>query len=369
MSEAHHFLAREDLQVLLDALREKGYRCIGPVVHDGAVVFDEIRSVEQLPRGLRQVQGPGHYRQEETGGERLFAWANGPQGLKPWLFPPREILWACRRGDDGRLHFEETAAEAEPLAVIGARPCDIAALYIHDRHFRHGPRADPRYRARRLGLFMVAVNCTHPAETCFCASTGDGPEATYGYDLALTELDDGFVVRVHTQRGEELLQGLAVAPAGAEREAAATEALRAAAQGQSRRLPGRDLRAPLQSRLGAEHWQAVGERCLACGNCTSVCPTCFCHRHGVAGDLDLDTERMERAWDSCFTQEHSYIHGLTLRPDTASRYRQWLVHKLATWHDQYGRSGCVGCGRCITWCPVGIDITEEAARLCAGGHD
>ncbi len=362
MSEERLFLPREGLQRLLDELARRGYRCIGPVVRDGAIVFDEIGSADRLPRGVEQEQAPGRYRLRQAGHDRVFAWANGPQGIKPWLFAPHEVLWRMEQNEDGPA-FVPAPEPAGSLAVIGLRPCDIAALYLQDHHFLHGIQADSFYRARRSELLVVAVNCTHPAATCFCASTGDGPGARFGFDLALTELDDGFLVQPHSGRGMELARALGLGPAGAERVRAGDAALARAAR-QQRALPARDLREPLYARLGAAHWHEVGERCLACGNCTAVCPTCFCHREWDEGGLDLDRSEHVRGWDSCFTSVHSHIHGLTLRPDTASRYRQWLVHKLGTWHEQYGRSGCVGCGRCIAWCPVGIDITEEVARLC-----
>jgi ferredoxin len=249
------------------------------------------------------------------------------------------------------------------------RACDLAALALQDQHFLEGPYPDPGYRARRAGLLIVAVHCSHPAETCFCASTGDGPRATTGFDLALHELDDGFVVETGSARGEVLCAALPLGPVtGAQRIAAAAQ-LEAAAARQTRRLPSRNLRAALFANLEHPRWEDVAARCLACGNCTSVCPTCFCHAEFDVPQADGTAAARGRHWDSCFTRDHSYIHGLTIRPDRRTRYRQWLVHKLGSWHDQYGRSGCVGCGRCISWCPVGIDLTDEATAVCAGGGD
>ena len=110
-------------------------------------------------------------------------------------------------------------------------------------------------------------------------------------------------------------------------------------------------------------WDNVASRCLACANCTMVCPTCFCSTVDDGTSLDLREAWRDRRWDSCFTLEHSHMHSGPVRSSTKSRYRQWMTHKLASWIDQFGTSGCVGCGRCITWCPVGIDITEEVSAI------
>ncbi|RMD69374.1 MAG: sulfite reductase subunit A [Gammaproteobacteria bacterium] len=355
------FLPREKLQVLLDALREEGYRCLGPQVRDGAIVYDDLDDVGDLPRGVRDSQGPGRYRLDTADDPYCFAWADGPQALKPLVFAPREVLWKARR-EGARIGFSEVVPEAEPLAVIGVRACDLAALNIQDKHFLHSAFPDPYYRKRR-GLFLVAVHCTHPAETCFCASTGDGPKATFGYDLALSELEDGFLVEARSAKGQRIFDRLPLEEATPGQVEAAEAVIREAAQRQVRSLPSRNLKETLFARLDHPRWEEVGNRCLACGNCTSVCPTCFCHAEVEVPALGGEETTHVREWDSCFTAGHSYIHGLVLRDSTRLRYRQWLTHKLGSWHDQYGRSGCVGCGRCITWCPVGIDITEEVSAI------
>ena len=360
------FLARGELQGLLDALRATGRRVIGPTLRDGAIVLDEVSRVQALPRGVGVSQSPGRYRVEDRGDERLFAWANGPQALKPLVFAPRESLWRARQGEDGLLAFEACTPSAERLAVIGARACDLAALELTDRHFLDGPDPDVWYRARREGLFLVAVDCSHPAETCFCASTGDGPHAGGGFDLALTELDDGFVVRSASAEGAAVCASLTLTLVTDDHRAAVAAQARDAAAAQRRALPGRDLSEVLFANLEHPRWDAVAGRCLACGNCTAVCPTCFCHACASEPALDGTESEQLREWDSCFTQRHCVMHGYKVRPHIRQRYRQWLTHKLGGWHAQYGRSGCTGCGRCIAWCPSGIDLTEEAAAVCAG---
>lgn len=359
------FLARADLQRLLDALRSSGYRCIGPTVRDAAIVYDDVRDADALPAGWRDCQAPGQYRLTREQDGRCFAWATGPQALKPLVFAPHEVRWEVRYDDRGAPAFAAAPEPVEPTAVIGVRACDLAALDLQDRHFL-GAFPDARYRRRREALFLIAVNCTHPAATCFCASTGDGPAATRGYDLVLDELDAGFVVTAATVAGRNLLEHLPLTPASdAQRAQAATE-IEAARRVQIRSLPSRDLKDRLFAQLDHPRWEDVAARCLACGNCTAVCPTCFCFSGSDETAADGASARHVRDWDSCFTAGHGYLHGFNVRADTRLRYRQWLTHKLGGWHDQYGRSGCVGCGRCITWCPVGIDITEEAGAICGG---
>lgn len=361
------FLPRASFQSLLDALHQAGYRCVGPKVQDGAIVYDTLRGIGELPLGIRDAQAPGRYRLEQTASPRHFSWANGPQALKPFVFAPREPLWRSERSTGGEIHFSEIRPPADLIAVVGVRACDVAALRLQDRHFLEGPFPDPGYAARRKNLFLIVVHCTQPADTCFCVSTGDGPCATQGFDLALSELDDGYLVQSGSDKGGAIAARLPLLPAtDAQRQTADREAREAARQ-QTRSLPSRNLRDALFANLEHPRWENVAERCLSCGNCTSVCPTCFCHSGSDETALDGRQSLHARQWDSCFTQGHSYIHGMTIRPDTRTRYRQWLTHKLGSWHDQYGRSGCVGCGRCIAWCPVGIDITVEAEEICGGG--
>ena len=362
------FLSRERLASLFDVLRAARYRIVGPKVKDGAIVFETITSAVELPRGVRDDQQPGQYRLRDTGDQRMFAWANGPQAIKPLVFAAHEPLWTASGEGNRSIQFRETLPEPEPVAVIGARPCDLAALAIQDRHFMEGTTPDPYYAARRERLFLVALHCTHPAATCFCNSTGDGPGAISGFDLVMTELDEGFIVGSGSPKGKDVLARLPTEPASPAQLTAADQVVEHAAEVQSRKLPGRDLRAGLFANLEHPRWEQVAGRCLSCGNCTMVCPTCFCHSEGEMPRLDGKESLHYRQWDSCFTQGHSYIHGFVIREETRMRYRQWLTHKLGSWHDQFGRSGCVGCGRCITWCPVGIDITEEAAAIVGEGE-
>jgi ferredoxin len=269
---------------------------------------------------------------------------------------------------EGEVVLSEPPEDPVPVALIGARPCEVAALGILDRVLRDSRVPDDRYAARRDGAFIVAVECGTPSSTCFCTSMGTGPAAAAGYDLALTELagpvdgERAYYVRVGSVAGAETL---AQVPHGAADDSVRS-GRRAVVDGASERmgrsLDTEDLPALLARNLEHPRWGEVAERCLSCGNCTLVCPTCFCSDVKDVSDVSGAVER-QRRWASCFDLEHSYLHGGSVRPTTSSRYRQWMTHKLSTWWDQFDESGCVGCGRCIAWCPVGIDITEEAAAI------
>ena len=358
---------RAGLQALFEALARRGYTLIGPTVRQRAVVYDEIRSVDDLPAGMVDEQDGGTYRLGASGDGALFAHAVGPNSWKNHLFPPRLRLWRARRDEAGALEVEEEPTPDRPMAFIGVRSCDLHAIGVQDRTFAGGAHVDRDYVARREGCFIVAVNCGRAVSTCFCASMGTGPKAESGFDLALTELldDQGhrFVAEVGSDRGADVLGEVATRPAAPHDERGAAAAVERAAAQQVRALDTTDIRELLYENLEHPRWDDVADRCLSCGNCTQVCPTCFCSTVEDVTDLAGQEAEHVRVWDSCFSLEHSHLHGGSVRGTTRSRYRQWMTHKLATWIDQFGTSGCIGCGRCIAWCPVAIDITEEVAAI------
>ena len=352
-----YMLERDGLDRLLHALGGRGFRLVGPVLRDGAICYDEIASAADLPAGWTDEQDGGTYRLRRREDDALFGYNVGPQSWKKFLFPPSARL----------LPPPEEDAAAPKFAFIGVRACELRAIGIQDRVFLGGRHPDPQYAMRREDAFIVAVNCGQAGGTCFCTSMDAGPRATEGFDLALTELTAGrrFLAETGTGRGEEIIAELGCDPASSAEEGAARAVTDATAAAMVKAMPDVDLHGLLLSNLEHPRWDDVAARCLSCGNCTMVCPTCFCFSvedtSGLAGE---DPER-HRSWDSCFTMDHSYLHGGAVRASTRSRYRQWMTHKLATWIDQFGTSGCVGCGRCVTWCPVGIDITEEVAAIAA----
>ena len=358
----------ETMEMLVASLKNQGYIVLGPTVQDGAIVFDQINSAADFPHGMTDEQQPGTYRIKQRNDRALFGYAVGPKSPKGFLFPSLFRLFSVTKEDH---QFRVAPGSQEPkappkYALVGVRPCELHAIFLQDNVFMNQVFKDKAYQAVRENLFIVVVNCGQPASTCFCSSMQTGPKSKNGFDLALTEVVvDGhyFVVETGSQRGRKLMAGIPHREASEVDRREADRTIRSAEQSIKRTLETTGLKELLQKNTDHPRWDDVGKRCLTCANCTMVCPTCFCVNVEDVTDLTGATAERWRSWDSCFTIDFSYIHGGSLRMSAKSRYRQWMTHKLANWVDQFGTFGCVCCGRCITWCPVGIDLTEEAKQI------
>ncbi len=360
-------LALDGLQALIAGLASRGYQVIGPTLRDGAIVYDTLSGLADLPAGWTDQQDAGRYRLEQRPDQALFGYAVGPHSWKRFLHPPIERMWQARREGDGGFVVLQAKEAASKLAFIGVRSCEVHAIAIQDRVLIDGPYPDTAYRNRRHDNFIVAVNCGEAGGTCFCVSMNTGPKVEAGFDLALTELMDGedhqFLVEVGSAIGSAVLAELPRGSASPEQLDAAEAVVNRTASQMGRHLDTNGLKELLQENPTHKQWDDVAARCLTCANCTMVCPTCFCTTVEDHTDLTGQTAERVKRWDSCFSLDFSYIHGGSVRTEGKSRYRQWMTHKLASWIDQFGTSGCVGCGRCITWCPTGIDITAEVAAI------
>ena len=356
---------RDGLDALIAALHDDGYQVIGPQVRDGAIVPGRLASGADLPEGWTDRQTPGSYRLEPGKPGHLFDYVVGPQSWKAALYPAEQLLFTARRGANG-FSVDEPRIDPPRQAFFGVRPCDLAAIRVLDAVFTSGPFTDTRYQTRRAAIFTVTVNCARSAGSCFCASMGTGPRAAGGFDIALTEISGAsgpqFLIETGSERAAPIVANLPQRAAGPKDLDAAEQATAQAAKAQERAMVP-DAEALLKRNLEHVRWEQTGYRCLNCSNCTLVCPTCFCSTVEDRTSLDGHEAERRRRWDSCFTLDFSYVHGGSIRRDSGSRYRQWMTHKLSHWHDQFDMCGCVGCGRCITWCPVGIDITEEARAI------
>jgi formate hydrogenlyase subunit 6/NADH:ubiquinone oxidoreductase subunit I len=354
------------LRGLFEVLKANGYRLVGPRLRDAAIIYDELVSIDDLPAGWTDEQEGGKYRLRKREDSALFGYAVGPHSWKKFLFPPVMRQWHAHRTDGG-LQFSIEQQETPRYAFIGVRSCELHAMAVQDKVFMGEKFVDPVYAGRRKNAFIVALNCSHAGGTCFCVSMNTGPKARAGFDLALTEItEEGrhyFVVEVGTEAGAQVLTQIPHRRATGQDQKAAEQVVQRTAGQMGRVMDTADIKELLYRNYEHPRWDDVASRCLTCANCTMVCPTCFCSTVEDVTDLTGQHAERWRKWDSCFHVNFSYVAGGNVRASTKSRYRQWMTHKLATWIDQFGTSGCVGCGRCITWCPVAIDITEEVRAI------
>ena len=357
----------DQFQKLLGLIKGDGYKLLGPTIRNQVIIYDEIQSAQDLPIGWMDEQDPGHYRLKRRSDQAYFGYNLGPHSWKQFLFPPREKLFSARKQQNGMVVFQENQLIVEKMAFIGARACEIQAISVQDKVFNHKLAVYKQYQQRRDNLFIMAVNCTRNVNTCFCVSMDAGPEVTEGYDLALTEVindhEHYFVMNVGSNKGQSFCDQLQLQSAGQTECRSAQLLVEKNKEQMVRNVDNEHVHEMLAKSWNCKRWDQVAQRCVNCANCTLVCPTCFCSDNEDKVSLDGSQVDRWQSWDSCFNLSHSSIHGGSIRESAKSRYRQWLTHKFGTWWDQFGVSGCVGCGRCITWCPVGIDVTEELKEL------
>ena len=361
-----YIVDRGQLPQLITALSQRGYELIGPSRNQNAIVYTPIETIDDLPIGWTDTQEAGGYRLVKYNTPMLFNYVLGQHSWRNFLFPAIRQLWKAQRTEKSfEIQNPKSKIQNPKYAFIGVRACELNAILIQDKVFTTQPYADTYYTELRKKAFIVAVNCSVARENCFCVSMQTGPKVTpqLGFDLALTQIYDTnqhrFLIEVGSRKGAEVMNAISAQSAtnidieSAEKVVAGTIAQI------TRSMDTTDIKNLLYRNLEHPHWQEIATRCLTCGNCAMVCPTCFCSTVEDSTDLTGTSAERVRKQDVCFTLDFSYIHGGSVRTSPYSRYRQWMTHKLASWFDEFGTSGCVGCGRCITWCPVGIDITEE----------
>lgn len=362
------FCTTAQFEQLLDLIKNAGYKLLGPTVRDEVIIYDELRSAKDLPIGWMDEQDPGRYRLKRRNDNAYFGYNLGPHSWKKYLFPPKEKLWTAKKQENNKLViFQEVAPTDEKMAFIGVRACEMQAIFVLDKVFNTKLAVYQQYQRRREDTFIMAVNCTTAANTCFCASMQSGPAVKEGYDLSLTEVIDDkqhhFLLMIGSEKGQSICESLQFRPATVDECDLANTHVERTVEKMIRKVDNAHVHEVLMDSWESKQWDKVAERCINCANCTMACPTCFCSDTEDVVSIDATHVDRWQSWDSCFNLSHSYIHGGSVRNSAQSRYRQWLTHKFGTWWDQFGVSGCVGCGRCITWCPVGIDVTEELTQL------
>jgi len=339
---------------------------IGPSLSEGVVRLRELGGVGDLASGIVDIQSPGGY---AIGGESalVFASVNGPDSPKRYLHPAEVEL--SKLADKGSgVELLSAFHSDRKYAFFGIRPCDLRGVGVMDRTMLMPGFEDPVYSTLRDDSIFIVVNCTRAGENCFCASMGTGPAAESGYDVAITELPEKLLFDI-LGRSMSLFQGIELNAATEEELREGEEMVRNAREQMGRRISEKDPARQMYAALDSPIWGRVAERCLACGNCTMVCPTCFCNTIIDRTDLRDGSVHRVRVWDSCLSKDFVYSAGGNPRQQRTARYRQFVMHKFAYWPDEFGTYGCVGCGRCITWCPVGIDITDTVNGVLKDRHD
>ncbi|MBP9708914.1 MAG: 4Fe-4S dicluster domain-containing protein [Oligoflexales bacterium] len=361
---------KSEFNRLVELLLQTFSKVFAPQIKDGAIVYEQLEAVDQLPRGVTDEQAAGSYKLIPSFTDMHFSYAVGPDSPKKFFFKAQQKLWAVEKKPDGRMpQLQVEHQTQENFALIGLRACDLKAIKNQDVVFSKDNQ-DPYYFENRSGAFLIGVNCTHPSANCFCTSFDYGPfHAEKGLDLELTELEDSdgiyYIAVAHSKSAQNLLDkfGFIAEKLPQKWKKKQAQAEKNARLSLNKSLDYQKIRKNLKKQLQSPAWDDLDQRCLSCGNCTLVCPTCFCSDVYDKTDLSGQVAEKWRVWDSCFNKDHSAIHGGVVHKTTAAKYRQWLTHKLVSWQDQFGESGCVGCGRCTTWCPVGIDLVTEAKRI------
>ena len=338
--------ARELISWCADLMGE--FTVIGPVLTKrGQTVFEKVDSTDRLFLEYRSTM----------------------------LAPRRFIYPSCRTllemGRDPNQCVPASAGDAAHPLLFAVHPCDMHAISVLDKVLL-GDYRDPHYEKMRRDTVTIVLNCGRACEKGFCASMGTGPflKLREGYDVELTRLhpdggDTIYLVECGSQRGRGLVErGRRMRKA--DKEALAEKVGREAEAGRSfvKRLDTDGLVDLLAGNLDhAVYRRTAEQKCLGCANCTMVCPTCFCYNIGDETSFDLKRSVRKRQWDSCQTLNFAKVHGGNFRSSREARLRQFVTHKLCTWVEQYGCFGCVGCGRCMTWCPTGIDLAEMAGEI------
>ena len=352
-------ISLEGLSELFELLKQE-YTVYGPVIENGFITTGRPESLSQLPSGFISVEEKNSYSISE--GEGFFSYPRPAYPYKRLVHPPEYRFMEIKK-DNGDLDFKYVLPE-EKIAIFDIRSCDLRGLAILDDVFiNKNSYPDAVYSRLRENLFIVAVTCTSPSPVCFCTSMGIDLKPEDGYDILLTEVDGGFIAEARTQKGTEVLSQIDGQSVRKEDFKKAETRINKAREKIQRKVNTRKLPERLYAKIDDPVWEETGKRCLACGSCTQLCPTCFCFDVVEENDPVNGTSCRVRVHDSCFNPSFATVHRFNIRQSIASRYRQWLMHKFAYWVDQFGSFGCVGCGRCITWCPASIDITEEIERI------
>jgi len=355
----------EELTQIVAVLMAEGYTVIGPKDKKLALNLEKLSSPDELALGFVSEEKEGYYRLKPAKTLAIDA-AKPMNSPKYYTEKANQLLYTASQVNN-QWEFKTAVVEPEPIAFFGLNACDVASLYILDLTFKQEFK-DPVYEKNRQAVqFVVGVNCTHPGNNCFCSTYNTGPRLTYPYDLGLTCLGETYLVEAGSQKGKEVLAKLKSEPASQAHLQQKETLLEKAKKQMSKAFNLKKACQVLADNYEHPYWDEPSERCLSCANCINVCPTCYCYQIYRRANLSADEVAVFRSLDACHHLEFAAVHGGNFRPRRVDRLRHWVNHKIFWTIEQYGVPGCVGCGRCITWCPTAIDITEPVFRL--GGRE
>ena len=295
---------------------------------------------------------------------------------RPANIPPKSVIYPqCETllsfeykktdPDDPKKMAVEVRAETNyPKSVIfGCRPCDAKGFAIYDRVFLDTDTPDPYYREHREKTTIISQSCEAPFAGCFCVAVGGGPADTAGSDVLMTEVDKGYYLEALTEKGGAALAVSVIEDGASYKDAAAK--IKGEAHAKVKNPFPADATEKVSPKLFEtdEFWQQVTNKCISCGACTYLCPTCYCFN--ITDEQALSKGERIRTWDACmfrhFTLEAS---GHNPRPTKSRRFRNRVGHKFLYYPEKYnGVIACCGCGRCIRYCPVSVDISEVVGYL------
>lgn len=331
-------LAKKSVAQFLDGLLEE-YEVFAPVKGDSLVVFGRIHSAK----------------------EAFLDYVDSKKPPKEMLFPQAEILFTYV-SPDSLGDIESPPPTERPRLLFGARPCDARNFLLLDKVFDGEEYKDLYYLDRKDALVVVGIGCVLPRPTCFCTSVGGGPFSSEGSDILLIDIGDEYLVQVGSDQGAKLLEGRGLKDAGKHKLSLMKRAIRDAEASMSSKVEIDGLEEKLGKIYDDPVWTPLTEKCLSCGVCTYLCPTCHCF--DIVDETGDSTGKRIRIWDTCqfplFTLQAS---GVNPRPTNKERLRQRFMHKFKYFVDNYGQIGCVGCGRCIKECPVNVDIRQVLTTL------
>ena len=358
--EKFYLIEGDAAKQIIDGI-PSNYKIIGPVRDRWVVKYANIESSGELAVGLSTIEDRGHYELKETGDPRL-ANAKPMNSPKPFTHLAREVLLRVSRDEQNNNIFETQPAELTRQAFFGIRPCDVKGMQVMDLVFSRQFR-DQSYDNRRRENIIIALNCFEPGANCFCSTFDTGPTLNDGFDLCLSSIDSGYLVEVGTDIGAKIIARADIKPADQD---ALDQLDRQSTKARSSMPKAFNLEKAvkiLDENYNHPYWEQPSERCLSCSNCINICPTCYCYQITDKSNITLTESIRTRTWDACQNQEFAAVNSGNFRPNRVDRLRQWVYHKLNWTIEQYGQAGCVGCGRCVTWCPTRIDITEPIWRI------